>query len=184
MCESEEPLEVLLTQGFSPHRVDSNSMTPLMYACIANRPKNITRPLGMYDFWAKETELSLEIKKRQRMQIEMNWNCDLWHCQGFRCFFCLFHFIIFQSFLRTSSGSLTPNQLTNGLPLCRLLAAKADPLARSRERNSFHLSVQYGSGEALKALVAHMVTLAAEMPPPVKGTLSKCLEFPHGSNPP
>ena len=46
VCESEEPLEVLLTQGFSPHRVDSNSMTPLMYACIANRPKNITRPLG------------------------------------------------------------------------------------------------------------------------------------------
>lgn len=43
--------------------------------------------------------------------------------------------------------------------------------------------MQYGSGEALKALVTHMATLAAEMPPPVKGTLSKCvvrilLEFP------
>ena len=53
----------------------------------------------------------------------------------------------------------------------RLLAAKADPLVRSSERTSFHLSVQQGSAEALKALVTHMATLAAEMPPPPKGML-------------
>lgn len=33
--------------------------------------------------------------------------------------------------------------------------------------------MQQGSAEALKALVSHMAALAAEMPPPVKGTLCK-----------
>lgn len=93
VCESEQPLEVLLTTGFSPHRASNQGITPLMCACLANRPKNVAR----------------------------------------------------------------------------LLSAKADPLARANERTSFHWSVQNGCFEALDALVKHMATLAAEMPPPVKG---------------
>lgn len=43
--ESEEALDALLTTGFSPHRADCHQLTPLMYACMANRPKNVARLL-------------------------------------------------------------------------------------------------------------------------------------------
>ena len=72
VCESEEPLELLLATGFSPHRASINGFTPLMCACLANRPKNVLR----------------------------------------------------------------------------LLAAKADPLARAGERTSFHLAVRNGWNSA------------------------------------